>query len=648
MKTILTDIDKIFSQISQISSDVIWTINLDDYMFKYVSEGVDKLGGVTQKEALNIGLKDVLSPASYELTMKIIKNELKKDIKKQRDKLRGLELELIRKDKSSVWISANMFFVRDKRKKPIGVIGTARDISDRLSAEDALERSNKLYSNFVEISPDAILLLDKDGIIVNANIHAANLANQKVRNIVGKNFSTILIPEDDKSNEDFLKLVQEKGRVTQYHFSFKRKGGTLLKAEVSASSIIDDDNSTNLFIVVCHDITNSIQSKNALTESQGNMTALLNATNDAALLVDKEGIILALNEIALILPIRNPRALSGKTLDEIIGTNVYDYIPKKGVKPIKEIIKEIADTGLPYRNKIQWNNRYFDFSIFPVSDEVGTVTGISIFGRDITMQKKAEHALQYKAEFEGIITNISSKFINLLPTELDEGINEAFQVIGEFEGVDRIYLYQVDESGQEMAKCTNEWGSQGVKPISKTYDTITSDRFLWAAKKVANFEHMHIKKVSDFPEEAVPEIEYFKEEGVKSMIAFPMVSKRKVIGLLGFDTINEHREWSEDAITLLKMFTVLLVNTLENKKAEKELLDIFMSRLSDREIQLLKFFAQGYTWPEDKRVLGKKMDVLAGTLDKYYARIKDKMNIEDNKKVAKVASMHFKAPDQEK
>ena len=65
----------------------------------------------------------------------------------------------------------------------------------------------------------------------------------------------------------------------------------------------------------------------------------------------------------------------------------------------------------------------------------------------------------------------------------------------------------------------------------------------------------------------------------------------------------------------------------------------------DREIELLKFFAEGYTWPEDKRILGKKMDVLPGTLDKYHARIKEKMNIEDNKKVAKVASMHFKAPD---
>ena len=183
MKNILTDIDKIFAQISRISSNVIWTIDLKDFMFKYVSEGIEKLAGVTQDEAVKIGLKDALSPASYELTMKIIKGELKKDVNKQREKLRGLELELVKKDGSSIWVSANISFVRDKNKKPIGIVGIIRDISDRMHAEGALERSNKLYSTFVEISPDAIFLLDKEGIIVNVNIHAANLANQKVKNI---------------------------------------------------------------------------------------------------------------------------------------------------------------------------------------------------------------------------------------------------------------------------------------------------------------------------------------------------------------------------------------------------------------------------------------------------------------------------------
>ena len=155
-----------------------------------------------------------------------------------------------------------------------------------------------------------------------------------------------------------------------------------------------------------------------------------------------------------------------------------------------------------------------------------------------------------------------------------------------------------------------------------------------------------MNKVKNIPENSKNELEIIQSESIKSMIIFPLLSKDKIIGILGFDTIEEERNWSEDVINLLKMICVIIVNTLESKKAEQELLETFMSRLSDREIELLKFFAQGFVWPEDKRIIGKKMDVLPGTLDKYYARIKEKMNIEENEKVAKIASMYF-SPSQD-
>ena len=89
------------------------------------------------------------------------------------------------------------------------------------------------------------------------------------------------------------------------------------------------------------------------------------------------------------------------------------------------------------------------------------------------------------------------------------------------------------------------------------------------------------------------------------------------------------------------MLTVIFVNTIESKKAEKELLDILLSRLSDRELEFLKYFAEGHVWPEDKRLIGKKMDVLPGTLDKFLARIREKLNVEDFDKIIRIVKMHI-------
>ena len=65
-------------------------------------------------------------------------------------------------------------------------------------------------------------------------------------------------------------------------------------------------------------------------------------------------------------------------------------------------------------------------------------------------RKRAEEALRYRAEFENIITSISSNFLNLAHDQFDQGINQALKRIGEFDGVDRSYVFLFSEEGKKM------------------------------------------------------------------------------------------------------------------------------------------------------------------------------------------------------
>ena len=55
--------------------------------------------------------------------------------------------------------------------------------------------------------------------------------------------------------------------------------------------------------------------------------------------------------------------------------------------------------------------------------------------RDITIQEQTEQALQYHVDLEKLITTLSTQFINLSPDQIDQGINQALQTIGELVGV---------------------------------------------------------------------------------------------------------------------------------------------------------------------------------------------------------------------
>jgi HD-GYP domain-containing protein (c-di-GMP phosphodiesterase class II) len=51
---------------------------------------------------------------------------------------RTLQLEMIRKDGTTVWIEVKASFIRDKDQQPVGIVGVTRDITERRKAETKL------------------------------------------------------------------------------------------------------------------------------------------------------------------------------------------------------------------------------------------------------------------------------------------------------------------------------------------------------------------------------------------------------------------------------------------------------------------------------------------------------------------------------
>jgi len=82
----------------------------------------------------------------------------------------------------------------------------------------------------------------------------------------------------------------------------------------------------------------------------------------------------------------------------------------------------------------------------------------------------------------------------------------------------------------------------------------------------------------------------------------------------------------------------------EREKLKKELLKILFKRLSKREVELLHHISRGFAWPEQKREIGKAMNVQPSTLDQFVYRIKKKMELTDLLQIARIASIHFGWP----
>lgn len=111
---------------------------------------------------------------------------------------------------------------------------------------------------------------------------------------------------------------------------------------------------------------------------------------------------------------------------------------------------------------------------------------------------------------------------------------------------------------------------------------------------------------------------------------------------VSFSAINDPGGIVEGYLAVIRDITERRRAEEDKRRLEEELLRIVTSRLSGREIELLKYIHDGLSWPAHKREIGKAMDVIPGTLDKFVSRIKQKMGAADMDEIVNIAALRFK------
>ena len=195
--------------------------------------------------------------------------------------------------------------------------------------------------------------------------------------------------------------------------------------------------------------------------------------------------------------------------------------------------------------------------------------------------KQAEKALQHRVKIEAIVSNISRSFINVSSDRLDDSINVSLQLLGEFNDIDRTYVFLFYEDGIKMVN-TNEWCRVGIEPQIENLKDLSTDIFPWWMQKLKRKEHINVHRVDDLPPEAKAEKEILKSQDIQSIVVVPIEYRDDLIGFMGFDSVKNEKLWLEEDILLLKTIADVFVNAMKRMQAEEVL-------KSERE-QLLSIF----------------------------------------------------------
>jgi PAS domain S-box-containing protein len=162
------------------------------------------------------------------------------------------------------------------------------------------------------------------------------------------------------------------------------------------------------------------KAQESLRQSEQRMQALLNSPTESAFLMNTRGIVLASNKVTA--------QRLGKSVDELIGTNVYDLLPKKISKQRKKRVDEVIRSRKPLRFQDEPDGKVLDHSVYPIFDKRGRVIQLAVFVRDITRQKRAEESL--KSAHGQLERRVKERTAELVRSKKDlEEVNTALRVL---------------------------------------------------------------------------------------------------------------------------------------------------------------------------------------------------------------------------
>jgi PAS domain S-box-containing protein len=218
--------------------DVIFVLDMN-LNYTYVSPSTKFLRGYEPDEVMKQPPSKALTPSSWDLVKKTIADavELGKTEHREINIFPPLELEMIRKDGTTIFTEVKASVIRDENRKPVGILGVTRDISERKRAEEALQDSEEQYRLVVENAKESIFII-QDIKIVFVNRAVIGMVGYSKETLTSKPFTDFIHPDDLNMVVDHhIRRIKGDEVPPVYSFRVIGQDGTVIWCELNAAVI---------------------------------------------------------------------------------------------------------------------------------------------------------------------------------------------------------------------------------------------------------------------------------------------------------------------------------------------------------------------------------------------------------------------------
>ncbi|TEB06092.1 Sporulation kinase E [Pelotomaculum schinkii] len=231
------------------SNDGFWDYNVETGEVYYSPGWIKMLGYSPEEiEPHRRTWEELLHPDDKPNVMKVLNEHLERQTTRYE-----VEQRLLASSGEWKWILARGEVVaRDKHGRPLRMVGTHTDITERKQSEAALRESEERYCLLFNNSIDAVLLADPDGVIYATNPEACRIFRRTEDELCQAGIDAII----DTADPRHTAALQERIRTGKFRgeLTFIRKDGSKFTGELS-SAVFKDKDGLDKSSMIIRDIT---------------------------------------------------------------------------------------------------------------------------------------------------------------------------------------------------------------------------------------------------------------------------------------------------------------------------------------------------------------------------------------------------------
>ncbi len=171
--------------------------------------------------------------------------------------------------------------------------------------------------------------------------------------------------------------------------------------------------------------------------------------------------------------------------------------------------------------------------------------------------------------FETLTAELSSRFINVPPGELDREIEDALRRLSELLGIDLAVLWQWSDIASDVVSPTHVYYTE---KRANPPEPIRQEHFPWYVRQVLAGHVVGISSLEELPVEAAVDAEHARRLGIKSNLCLPLsMGSEPPVGALTFNTLRAHRDWPDVLVKRLQLVAAIFTNALARRRADQAL-----------------------------------------------------------------------------